>query len=151
MLARKVAIFALANLLCGCSLWSEDWPEIETREIAFDVALDLNEDFPLAFDLVFVRDPLAVRRLGDLSASEWFDRKAQLLRDDPQATLVRSYEIVPGQHLAPIRLNGEEQDAVAAFLFADYRRAGAHRARLDLYQRPVLVLGADTIDLRARS
>lgn len=54
-------------LLCtcltpGCSLWFDSEPEIETREIAFEVAPDLNEDYPLAFDLVFVEDPGRHRR-----------------------------------------------------------------------------------------
>jgi hypothetical protein len=139
--ARLAFLSVVSISISSCGLWPDTEPRIETRTVTFDVTPELNQDYPLAFDIVFVDDVEVRAIVAGLSADAWFDQRAQLLRDHPTTLSNRTYEIVPGQQLPSIRLNGEERDAIGAFIFADFIANGTHRARLDSFERPVVLLG----------
>jgi len=117
-------------LLAGCGTSSLFGRRIAVRRIAIAVADEANENAPIALDLVHVseRPPLA-GTIADLSAAQWFERRAQYERDWPRDLDIRSWEVVPGQILPEERLPSPAVSS-EAFLFALYHAPGTHRARL---------------------
>jgi type VI secretion system protein len=146
---RAFCLLAAAVLaLAGCA--AKKPPEIDTETIAFAIDREANRDFPIALDLVHVLDPAALDQVAELSAAEWFARKEQVLRDWPTGIVVASYEVVPGQAMPLLRLEGPEGDAYASFVFARYFTPGVHRARLDRIEHAVVELGRDSFTVASR-
>ena len=46
-----------------------------------NVADGANQNYPIAMDLVTVSDKKVVAEIGKLAAKDWFDRRAQIIRD----------------------------------------------------------------------
>src|SRR5215218_4364236 len=67
-----------------------------------NVASDANDGNPVAFDLVLVTDETLLEELGEISASEWFEKRNQYRLDYPEETGLSagSWEFVPGQDVA---------------------------------------------------
>lgn len=129
MLTRR-PLWTLLPLLAGCGTEALFRRNTRVSSIAISVVEDANDNAPVALDLVYVapRQPLP-ERIGALTASEWFEKRAQFLRDWPRDLDVRSWEVVPGQTLPETDLPSPEVRG-EAFLFALYRAEGVHRARL---------------------
>jgi hypothetical protein len=70
------------------------------------VAPDANQDRPIPVDVVFVWDADVDAAVAELPARDWFQQKAQFLRDDPegQTLAVHEWEWVPGQAVPAIDL-----------------------------------------------
>src|SRR3954451_24355452 len=86
----------------------------------------LNEDAPVAVDLVVVYDAKLLEALLKLPSSEWFAKKPQLLKDHANALDVQSWEWTPGQQVAPPPIT-YHAGAKKIVLFADYQSDGEHR------------------------
>jgi len=142
------ALFVLAaSTIAGFGCASKP-PTISTETIRIEVSPDLNEDNPLAVDLVYVFDEKLVTRLAETSARQWFQSRDQFQRDFPEGFTVRQWELVPGALLIVETVPAEAQEALASFVFADYLAPGDHRARLDRYRNPLLQLGARGFTVR---
>ena len=131
------ALLAL-GLLPGCSLFSSSAP-IST--IGFDVVENANGNAPIPIDLVLVGTNDLVPTIMGLTAAEWFNRKAQLLRDAPTDLRAESFEVVPGSTIAPRDVDRTPRPK-AAILFANYQTPGAHRIRLVTQEDAVVHAGA---------
>ena len=53
--------------------------------LAVNVAADANDNRPIPVDLVFVWDKKMAAQFGELTSKDWFAKKPQLRRDDPNA------------------------------------------------------------------
>lgn len=99
-----------------------------------------NQNHPVAMDVLLVYDRHLLRDLLKLSASEWFEKRDQFQRDDPEgkAFQVWSWEWVPGQHsTVALPLQAKAKGGV---MFAQYGTRGEHRARLDPHSSVVVEL-----------
>lgn len=143
-------LLALPLLLGGCASSGLFGRDVTVRRIAISVAPGANENAPIALDLVYVSDrpPLATA-LAELTAAEWFERRAQFKRDWPRDLEVRSWEVVPGQILPEERLPSPEVSSEALF-FALYQAPGVHRARLAEGGRVTVRLLADEMQVTER-
>lgn len=105
----------------------------ETLDIHVAVQEVANNEFPLAMDVVYVYDEKAFREVLQMTAKEWFDKRAGLL-EGPDAGNYESWswEWSPGQdtllHL-PLR-----QSVEGAIIFANYFVPGQHRVRIEPFQ-----------------
>ena len=118
---------------------------LDWNAITFIAAADVNQNSPLALDLVFVNDSAALEKLLTMPAAKWFASKDELLKTYPNALTIKSWELVPQQVL---QLNEEALGSprvAGMVLFADYLTPGDHRAQLPLGRVAFLV------DLNARS
>jgi len=84
---------------------------------------------------VFVWDKKMAAQFGELTAKDWFAKKPQLRRDDPNAKAfaVTEWEWVPGQAVPAIDLavpTGALRWVRAVYVFANYRAEGPHRLRV---------------------
>ena len=124
--------------LAGCSSAP---PEIETRELNFEVGAKANDDNALAVDLVLVFDLTLVAQVSELTSAVWFKTRDQVKLANPTGLEVQSFEVIPGQPGAHIDITGRSRDAIAAFVFASYASPGPHRARIDGLRSVLLRLG----------
>ncbi|KAA0998933.1 type VI secretion lipoprotein TssJ [Paraburkholderia panacisoli] len=92
---------------------------------------DVNNNSPVAVDVVFVTDDTMLARIAELPASKWFAARQDLANTFPKSLRYKSWELVPGQR---IELTGDtfgRPRVAAAFLFANYTDPGAHRVRIE--------------------
>lgn len=99
---------------------------IGLEHVVIAAAPDANGNGAVAVDVVLAVTPGAGEQVAKLPAGEWFKRRAQLLRDNPDGLAVMSWELVPGQSVsAPVK-----RSAFDAYVFALYTSPGEHRQRL---------------------
>jgi type VI secretion system protein len=113
------------------------------------VAPALNENAPVAVDLVVVYDAKVLDALLKLPAAEWFTKKQQLVKDYPNGLDVqKSWEWTPGQEI-PKQTITYHAGAKKVVLFADYQTDGEHRVTVDPQQPFRLVLGEGDLTVEA--
>lgn len=130
-------------LLPACG---SDLPRVDTERIQLTAAPDANLDSPVAVDLVFVLEADALQGVSDLAAGQWFKDRSQLMLAYPTALRVRSFELVPHRSMN-YALKDEDEDAVGAFIFANYASPGTHRARIDRLENVVVRLGRNSFTI----
>jgi len=143
------AALATALTAASCAL-----PAHHARvSMSLNIEDDANVRRPIPVDLVFVWDDALVAQLEAMTAGDWFGKKAALLQGDPtgKALTVCGWEWVPGQDVSPVELMvpaSARRWVRAVFVFANYRTAGAHRARLEPGRAASLDLGRDDMNVR---
>lgn len=120
--ARLAAALAVA-LAAGCA---SSAVTLDLGEVSVQAAPDANDGSAVAVDVVLATRPGLVEQVAKLTATEWFRRRTQILRDNPDGLRVLSWELVPGQS-ASRAVTGQVLDG---YVFAAYGSAGDHRARL---------------------
>ncbi len=95
------------------------------------ISASANRNQPVAVDVLLVRDKDLIKKLMTMSAADWFDKRAQLIRDypNPKDLVVYHREWVPGQDIPCASLTLDPMPR-ATILFANYFGKGDHRARL---------------------
>lgn len=142
---RRLIVCLPALALAGCGMGSvfSGGPSLSLDSVTLVAEPGSNRNRPVAVDLVLVKADAAIDQIGALSATDWFRRKGQFLRDFPQGLSIIGWEPVPALNLPPRVLTSDEKSgAKAGFIFADYSTPGDHRARLE---------SADAIRLTLRS
>ena len=112
-------------------------------KMAVKVSADLNQNAPVAVDLVVVYEKSLLQQLQELGAQEWFRQRDQLQRDFPKGFDVWSWEWVPGQEVEDQVLSFR-LGAAGALIFADYFEPGAHRQAVDPHEHFRLELGTSS-------
>jgi type VI secretion system protein len=107
-----------------------------------------NGNQPIAVDLLLVRDKDLIKKLATLTAADWFENRAQFLRDypDPKDLRVFHREWVPGQ-IVPCANFVLVPMPKAAMVFANYFTKGDHRARLRHPESSVIHLLEDDFQI----
>lgn len=152
MKAPRIAALAAAALAAvaagGCSLLPEPARFFGGEMLlAVDVDPRLNGDSPVAVETLIVYDAKLVDQLTALTASEWFARRDQFLRDQKKGALDHwLWEWVPGQRVLDQQLDFKV-GARAALVFAGYLSPGDHRQRVAPHGEYVLTLGATDFTL----
>lgn len=143
----NVVASSTANMFSGSASPSFlDW-----QAITLVAAPDLNQNSPLALDLVFVRDQATLDILLALPASKWFGSKASLMKTYPNAFTVRSWELVPSQFLQLSEQELGSPRVAGMLMYANYFSPGEHRAQLPLSRVAYLVeLGAFDFVIKTR-
>lgn len=103
----------------------------------------VNEDNPIAVDLVVLYNDKLTDAVLKKPASEWFDekKKKQFLADHPgELAIVAHREWVPGQKVDPFRVD-YQSGAHHVIVFAHYQSEGEHRQALASPQPFRLLLG----------
>lgn len=114
--------------------------KVSTERFGVVAAPDANRRSPVPVDLVLVRTEALVPVVTEMSARQWFQDRAQLLRDHPADIEYRSWEFVPGQVVEFNRLPFPDRKGYALVVFADYLSEGVHRLRVDPLKEFRLVL-----------
>src|ERR1700741_3952530 len=115
-------------------------------EVKVHIAPTANNNNPVAVDLVLVKDKKLLTELMKMSASDWFDKRHQVELDYPKETELDAgrWEWVPGQQVQVDRMP-VDLDIVGGVVFANYFKAGTHRARFDPRKGILITLGDETL------
>lgn len=139
-IARKLAAWCLsaciATVLAGCampSILSFKGDKVKWDALTFSASDDVNNNSPVAVDVVFVTDDAMLARIAELPASKWFAGRADLVSAYPKSIQYRSWEFVPGQHRDVPGDTFDRPRVAAAFIFANYANPGAHRVRIEQF------------------
>jgi len=143
----NVVASSTANLFTGTPGPSFlDW-----KAMTLVAASDVNQNSPLALDLVFVRDPAALEKILTMPAAKWFASKDEILKTYPNAITIKSWELVPQQVLQLSEEALGSPRVTGMVLFADYIAPGDHRAQLPLGSSAFLVdLGARSFSVKTK-
>ena len=142
-LLRTSVVCLMVGWLAGCGAMSAvtsmvssvmepkpaapDW-----KSLVITANNDVNQNSPIAVDVVYVKDKAMVTALLATSSSKWFATRSDLRRSFGESVAVSSYELMPSQS---IRLDAKALSAnlaLAALVFADYPTPGEHRERLQM-------------------
>ncbi len=133
-------ILAIGLTLPACA------SRVSTRSLVLAAGPEVNDQTPVAVELVLVRDRSLAETVGGLTARGWFETRDQLERDHPGALRVHRWELVPDQ-VVEVPFPFRDRRGVAAFIFANYLSPGAHRARIDDRRRLTLHLGREAFSV----
>ena len=142
----SLAAAAVAMMICaGCSTGKRVRSMFGgLLPVEVQVAPDVNEDSPVAVDLLVIYDQKLADSLMKVPSSEWFSKREQFVKDYPKELALQSWEWVPGQAVDPVTI-AYHLGARKVILFADYRTGGEHRAAVEPQQPFRLVLGANDL------
>lgn len=104
------------------------------------ISEDLNQNSPIAVELVIAYDKSTLDKLSEMSARDWFSKRQQLAKDLADKVDLWPWEWVPRDDLAapldyPLELNlPYRMGAKGAVFFADYYSPGQHRLLVDPHQ-----------------
>ncbi|MBL7999875.1 MAG: hypothetical protein JNL32_14710 [Candidatus Kapabacteria bacterium] len=113
-------------LFSGCSIF-------RSNSIMFSIDTDDKANFgsPVLMDVLFINKDDLSKLVMSYSAKEWFDKREQFLRDNPDEDDIQSqlYEWIPGQKKTEIKAKGN--GAREAIIFVNYSRSpSANRMRV---------------------
>ncbi|PWT90875.1 MAG: hypothetical protein C5B56_04715 [Proteobacteria bacterium] len=113
-----------------------------------EVVSAANQNQPVAVDVLLVRDKDLIKKLMAMPASDWFEKRAQIMRDypDPKELVVFHREWVPGQ-VVPCSSLALKPMPRATILFAHYFGKGDHRARLINGKSAAIHLGEEDVEI----
>jgi type VI secretion system protein len=116
--------------------------------IAINIASDVNANNPVAFDVVEINDKDLAKQVAQMTAADWFQKRAQIQRDFPKlgSVTIRRWEWVPGQVVERIEIPMRRLPQ-AVLAFANYASAGPHRAKLDPGKTILISFGKDDMSL----
>lgn len=99
------------------------------------IAENVNQNNPVALDLVVVYDQKLLDQLLTMSSREWFEKREQIKRDYLDGTGLDywGWEWVPGQNV-PIQELPLKSAAKGALVFANYYTPGVHRIRIEQFE-----------------
>lgn len=142
-IARRLRFALLAccvlGLVSGCAMFGGKGDKVSWDRLSLVATDDVNNNSPVAVDVVFVTDDALLAKVADLPASKWFAARADLASTFPKSVQYRSWELVPGQRIdVPSDVFGRPR-VLAAFLFANYADPGAHRARIEPLSGAIVV------------
>jgi type VI secretion system protein len=144
---RAVLAVALA-VECNACFFIHNTPVL-TRSFVIAAASDANDNAPTTVDAVMVYNPTVLPMVLGMTAQQWFDRRDQLRNDFPSGFETREWQVVPGAQVdvakLPFRKGG-----LGLVVFADYPGPGDHRARLDVWKKPRIVLHDRTFAVTGR-
>jgi type VI secretion system protein len=135
-LPRQVLLFSIvccSFVLTGCSAVMKPVRNAShtTGGINLNVTLDpeVNDNSPVAVDVVLVSDKSVLKELSALTAQAWFGKRTTLLRMHASEIHVTSWEWVPGQEVATLKIP-HTGIADGVLLFANYTSTGDHSSTL---------------------
>lgn len=139
--SQLLLIILLASLVSACgmvkatkSLFGGNYP------LQVWISEDLNQNSPIAVELVIAYDKSTLDKLSEMSARDWFSKRDQLAKDLADKVDLWPWEWVPRDDLAapldyPLDLNlPYRMGAKGGVFFADYYSPGQHRLLVDPHQ-----------------
>lgn len=144
-------LFLFLLLTGGCSSTPQPVKEVFMHGIQLIANPQANENTAIAVDFVISYNADLTNTLMQLSAFKYFDQKKQLLRDNPDTLQVLSWEIVPGQALAPTYVTYTGPYPQAGIFFANYLSPGDHRIRAGKQTDVYILLGKEDFSLQPLS
>jgi type VI secretion system protein len=126
-------LLLLGTLGCGANKRSFFGGDVTVKVYADP---EINENSPVAVEMIVVYDKALLETLLAKTAGEWFRDREQVFKDHPgekDLISLKRWEVVPGQSLQADDVSFGT-GARGGIVFADYFSEGAHRARFEPHQ-----------------
>lgn len=148
---KLVVLSVLALTLAACGFLSRPGTLFGGRAtVEARMSDGLNDNRPVAVDLVIVYDSKLEKELAALTADQWFAKRGQYLQVQPDGSLqVHAWQWVPGQRVPPRPID-YRLGALSTLVFASYASEGDHRAQVAPDRNLFLVLGDDDFTVQVR-
>lgn len=114
--------------LAGCSFFKMPAVWIDTVSLVVDQ--DANDNSATKVDVIIVYHEGLMKKLMELSASDYFRMSDQIRSDNPEMLQIFRWEVAPGQCLFDVPVNIKGSLPVGGVVFARYLSDGKHRIRL---------------------
>jgi type VI secretion system protein len=135
---QRVA-FALSIVAVSGACFVFHKSPVNTRSFVIAASSDANDNAPTTVDAVMIYNPAVLATVLKMTAKQWFDQRDQLRNDFPGGFEMREWEVVPGAQVDVSKLPFKS-GGVALVLFANYPGDGDHRARIDAWSKPRILL-----------
>lgn len=133
------AAACLAGALGGCSWLGLSGDKAKWSQVTLSASDDVNNNSPIAVDVVLVSDEAMLSRIAEMPASKWFEVHNDLVNTFPKTLRYREWELVPGQRLDVGSDVFAGPRVAGAFVFARYETPGAHRMRIERFSGHMVV------------
>ncbi len=145
---NRLAITLALAILTACSSGQpEPQTEIHVEEVTFESTPNSNHNHVAPIDLVVVYDPQLIATFLALSANDYFEKKKQLLRDNPDKFEIFSWEPIPGIFVPPQHVVLSHALPQAGILFANFVTPGDHRIRIGKDTGIKIILETDDVSI----
>ena len=139
-LGRMVWGVFLATLLSGCGtinsiknmVFSPSPASPSWESFLITASDDVNQNSPIAMDLVFVSDTGVLDALLATPSAKWFASRNDMQKSFPGALTVLSYELIPRQSVKIDEKSLSGYKGFSAIVYADYPGQAENRERLGL-------------------
>ena len=118
-------------------------PQVHTEALVIQAASDANDNAPTTVAAVMIYDPALLTSALKMTAAQWFAMRDQTRNDFPTGFESKEWEVVPGEQV-DVRQLPFQRRGLALIVFANYPTPGDHRARIDPWDDPQIVLQART-------
>jgi len=133
-------------LFSGCSYINNLFEyRVPLEKVHILVDKHVNDTRAVAVDLVVVCDEELDKELKTMSASEYFEKKDDLLMSDSDKILVWHWEVVPGQKLKNLPIDFNEFDPISGYVFAYYRNGQLNRVKVPDVSEIKIILGREKV------
>ncbi len=148
---RNIALIALllgvALPLSGCGI-SDMYKQLspwyranQVQAITLLCSDTMNDDTPMAVDVLFVYNDILANQLLGQTASQWFAAKAQYRLKYGTDMDIVAMELVPNLSYVKVQLPAKARLAVKVILFANYMTpSGQYPVDLSTFQAPTVSL-----------
>ena len=117
--------------------------QVHTEALTIQAASDANDNAPTTVAAVMIYDPALLTSALKMTAAQWFASRDQTRNDFPTGFESKEWEVVPGEQV-DVRALPFQRRGLALLVFANYPTPGDHRARIDPWDDPRIVLQART-------
>lgn len=152
-LLASMMLFSM--LIQGCSVIDgTSWQRLLSltpvlKKVSIEASDKVNGGYPVALDLVLVRDKLVYASLSNLTASEWYAGKKDYMRQHKQVLSVMAWEVVPGQRFQEVAVVADS-DAVGALVFAGYLGERTYRSAVQGVKQVWIRLNDEDFEVRTK-
>ena len=98
--------------------------------VYFEVDENLNNDAPVTVNIVIAHNEKLLNNLLTMTASQYFEKKEQIQRDNAADLDIYHYDIIPGQVLGANTIKPKKSTGKGIIVFARYASNGDHRQRI---------------------
>lgn len=98
--------------------------------VYFEVDENLNNDAPVTVNIVIAHNDKLLSDLLTMTASQYFEKKEQIQRDNADNLDIYHYDIIPGQVLGAKTIRAQKSTGKGVLVFARYASSGKHRQRV---------------------
>ena len=98
-------------------------PPLKIRTVSFSMGFSANNNWPVAVELIRVRDADIAQSLLDIKPKDWFAEERDNFRNANPNAYFDSWEVVPGTNFGPIK--AKVRGRVAGVLLCDTEKSNA--------------------------
>lgn len=100
------------------------------QEVQFNVGKNMNNNAPVTVKVVIVHEDELYKKIGKLTAAQYFEQETSLNADHAGEFEVFTAEVVPGQRNEPLPIDPSNVNSVGIWVFARYATPGPHRQKV---------------------